>query len=156
MHCVVRRVGDSLGSMHVSALFGVCYGALRCAWHPHNQCNMQTCAQWGRSLAMDAAAQAAVAAAGARTNSFHSPRGLCGRHLQGSAERGVPARGRDLFERPCARTGQLLAMDASAQALLPPLARPFRHVRRARLLAAARAPRALPAYHLQAAPAGAV
>jgi len=47
-------------------------------------------------------------------------------------------------------------MDASAQALLPPLARPFRHVRRARLLAAARAPRALPAYHLQAAPAGAV
>ncbi|KAK9831461.1 hypothetical protein WJX81_007721 [Elliptochloris bilobata] len=61
---------------------------------------------------------------------------------------------RDLFTRPCVATGRLLAADPALQLLLPPLVRPFRHVPRSRLLAAARAPETLPAFHLRAVPAG--
>jgi hypothetical protein len=57
----------------------------------------------------------------------------------------------DLYTRPCAVTGCVLAMDATAPVPVPPLFRPFM-LSRDQLVRAASRPECRAAYHMHAAP----
>lgn len=55
----------------------------------------------------------------------HGSKGFCSVLSTSSWAEAFAAMCRDLFQRPCSATGQLLAMDMSTQQLLPPIVRPY-------------------------------